>query len=66
MDHGTYKKRYAISGMHCASCEVLIERKLKKVHGIDKVSVNHLNGYADVYSREIPNIRDLNEAISSH
>jgi len=29
-----------ISGMHCASCANLIEREVKKMNGIEKVSVN--------------------------
>ncbi|MEK7591871.1 MAG: sulfite exporter TauE/SafE family protein [Patescibacteria group bacterium] len=37
-----------IKGMHCRSCEILIEDELKKVRGVNRVSVNHQTGVADV------------------
>lgn len=37
-----------IKGMHCRSCEILIEDELKKVHGVKGVLVNHQTGIADV------------------
>lgn len=37
-----------IKGMHCRSCEILIEDKLKKVPGVKKVSVSHQTGIVDV------------------
>jgi sulfite exporter TauE/SafE/copper chaperone CopZ len=30
----------SVDGMHCASCEVLIEKKLKKINGINSVEAN--------------------------
>lgn len=47
-----------IKGMHCRSCEILIEHELKKLPGVTAVYVNHKNGTAAV-SSETP----LNEAI---
>ena len=32
---------YKINGMHCASCAAIIERKLKKLDGIEQVEVNY-------------------------
>ncbi len=32
--------KYHVKGMHCASCEVLIERHLKKIAGVHHVNVN--------------------------
>lgn len=37
-----------IKGMHCRSCEMLIEDELKKIPGVKKVSVNHQTGIAKV------------------
>ncbi|MFA6039031.1 MAG: sulfite exporter TauE/SafE family protein [Candidatus Peribacteraceae bacterium] len=37
---------FRIVGMHCASCELLLERKLKALPGITGVSVNHRTGKA--------------------
>ena len=57
------KVKLMIHGMHCASCEILVERKFKKVPGIEKVQINHATGKAEVvYSRE-PNLEELNNLI---
>lgn len=37
-----------IGGMTCASCELLLERKIKKITGVEKIHVNHRNGTARV------------------
>ena len=37
-----------IKGMHCRSCEILIEDELKKVPGVKRVSVNHQTGIASI------------------
>lgn len=64
MDNSRLKKvKLKIHGMHCASCEVLIERKFKKVAGIEKVHVNHANGKADLICSHEPNIRQLNNLV---
>jgi len=39
-----------IKGMHCRSCEILIERELKEINGIDKVIVNYKNSNALIFS----------------
>lgn len=41
-----------ISGMHCKSCEILIERKFLDIPGIKKVQVNYHKGFAKIYSDE--------------
>lgn len=38
-----------ITGMHCKSCEILLEEKISKVAGVKKVSVHHKKSSADVY-----------------
>ncbi len=35
------KKQYHISGMHCASCALVIENNLKKLSGVTNASVNY-------------------------
>ncbi len=37
-----------IDGMHCGNCEVLIERRFKKVHGVRKVTARQSAGTAEV------------------
>ncbi len=39
-----------IGGMTCASCELLLERKLKHVAGVDRVDVDHRTGVATIVS----------------
>ncbi|MFA6427490.1 MAG: sulfite exporter TauE/SafE family protein [Candidatus Magasanikbacteria bacterium] len=44
-----------IRGMHCKSCELLIEQNLKKITGIKKVDVSHTTGKARIeYEGEKP------------
>src|SRR3989344_8146679 len=38
-----------IKGMHCRSCELLIEDKLKRVDGVEKVEVSQKNCCAHIY-----------------
>lgn len=52
-----YKKvKLKIHGMHCASCEVLIERKFKKISGVEKVRVSHHDGKAELLCSTDPDI----------
>jgi uncharacterized protein len=53
-----------IEGMHCASCEVLIERKLKKLPGVEKVAVTQ--GEAQVTTTQSFNLKAANAAVKPH
>ncbi len=66
MKHHSQTIDLSIRGMHCASCEVMIERKFKKVPGVDSVSVNHATGRARLQCRRSPDIRELQKAIDGH
>src|SRR3989344_801414 len=57
------KVELKINGMHCASCEVLIERNFKKIRGIEKVNVNHATGKATIYFSQTPQYKDLEAAV---
>ncbi|MBI5152886.1 MAG: heavy metal translocating P-type ATPase, partial [Parcubacteria group bacterium] len=57
------KVKLKVHGMHCASCEVLIERRWKEIGGVCKVHVNHATGRAELYCFEEPDISVLEEAI---
>lgn len=39
---------FHINGMTCTSCEVIIERKLKKIDGVEDVEVTHASGTCTV------------------
>lgn len=60
------KVELKIHGMHCASCEVLIERKFKKVAGVEKVNVSHTNGRAELYCMREPNVTELDNAVKGN
>ncbi|MBI4235565.1 cadmium-translocating P-type ATPase [Candidatus Peregrinibacteria bacterium] len=46
------KNNYKVSGMHCASCENIITRKLQKLEGVKNVSVSYANESAEVVKDE--------------
>ena len=55
-----------VKGMHCASCEVLIERKFKEVPGVGAAHVDHVTGKAELICSDDPDIAVLNRAIAEH
>lgn len=58
------KKTIKINGMHCASCEVLIERKFKELPGVEKVKVSNSKGEAEIFYTKEPSDTDLQNKIS--
>jgi len=44
----TKKECFNVKGIHCPSCEVIIERKLGKVEGVEHVKVNKTKGTVEV------------------
>ncbi|HLD33921.1 MAG TPA: sulfite exporter TauE/SafE family protein [Candidatus Nanoarchaeia archaeon] len=58
------KKIYLkIHGMTCASCELLIERKIKAVSGVNLVRVSHANGHAVVECHDHVTLSQLQAAV---
>lgn len=57
------KVNLKVHGMHCASCEVLVERKFKNVAGIERVHANHANGHAEILCSKEPNLQELNNLV---
>jgi sulfite exporter TauE/SafE/copper chaperone CopZ len=43
------QKTIQIEGMHCKSCEMLIEDEVKNVRGVSKVCVSQANGTAEIH-----------------
>ena len=35
------KKIIHITGMHCISCEILLEKELKKIAGVELIMLSH-------------------------
>ncbi len=53
-----------IKGMHCRSCEILIEDNLKAVSHVKSVNLNYKTGLSTIhYEGQAPNIHDLKKAI---
>lgn len=57
------KSTILIKGMHCRSCEILIEDELRKIHGVTDVKVNEKKGKAYVcYEGEL-NHQQVEDAV---
>lgn len=55
------EQTYYVKGMHCAACEVLIEKKLLQISGVKAVDASTANGRAVIeYEGEKPGIVSLN------
>lgn len=55
---------YKVEGMHCASCELLIEKKLLQLEGIEAVDASTAKGKVTVfYKDELPPERTINKIL---
>lgn len=54
------KQEFKVNGMHCAACELLIEKKLSKIDGVKKVDANLSTGKVVVESAKSIDSEDLN------
>lgn len=62
MNEKIKERTYYVGGMHCASCEVLIEKKLLALRNIKSVEVSMVKGEALIeYEGERPTLGKLNE-----
>jgi uncharacterized protein len=54
-----------IGGMHCASCELLLERKLGKLPGVTKIHADHRKGIAHVSCEDdaVPSMERIGDVI---
>lgn len=60
------KANIPISGMHCATCALTIEKELKDMRGIDAVSVNYGNEVANIqYDPETLSMDEVRKTISN-
>ncbi|MEK7655072.1 MAG: sulfite exporter TauE/SafE family protein, partial [Patescibacteria group bacterium] len=57
-------KQLHIKGMHCRSCEILLEEKLKQVPRVASVSVSYSKGLAEIeYLSDGPSDKNLERAV---
>lgn len=55
-----------INGMHCNACEILLERKLKKINGVSKADVNYSRGSAILeYTKNKPDLNQIREIVKN-
>ena len=54
-----------ITGMHCRSCEILIEDEVLKIPGVKKCVVNHTRGTAEVYHNNGLDNQMVSQAINT-
>ena len=53
-----------IKGMHCRSCEILIEKNLKNIAGVNKASVSHKLETANIYyNQALPASEAIKQAV---
>ncbi len=58
---------YYVKGMHCASCQILIENKLLKTNSIKSVKASTATGKVLIkYKGTRPSVNKLNEIFSTH
>ncbi|PIY95775.1 MAG: hypothetical protein COY66_05950 [Candidatus Kerfeldbacteria bacterium CG_4_10_14_0_8_um_filter_42_10] len=58
---------YHVSGMHCASCEILVEKNLLKFQGVKSVEASVNNSQVTVeYEGSRPPIKELNRVFKQH
>jgi uncharacterized protein len=60
------KRTVHVAGMHCQSCEILIEDSLKEVQGVRAVNVSHSKGTAEISYKgyfDLKQIKSIIEAI---
>ncbi len=56
------KEKYYVKGMHCASCEVLIEKQLLEMDGINQVEADQKKGFVEIgYESKKPSLSSLNK-----
>lgn len=55
-----------IKGMHCKSCELLIEENLKQVPGVKKVESGYVSGRAKIwYENARPSLNAISKAVEN-
>jgi sulfite exporter TauE/SafE/copper chaperone CopZ len=56
-----------VDGMHCASCEILIEKKLLKENGIEAVDATLKDGVVNIaYVGKTPDVEKLNDTLETY
>jgi len=58
------KKTLKVKGMHCKSCDILVEDSLSDLEGLQSSKSNHQEGYVDVeFDESKVNIEQIKKVI---
>src|SRR5436305_5633553 len=57
---------FQAEGMHCASCTIVIERKLKKLEGVTDVRVDSFTRKVELVGAPIPSLASLHHAVKDN
>src|SRR6266849_2855359 len=60
-----HKAAFRVQGMHCASCVVRVERKLKQIEGVQQVEVDITTGKAELLCLCVPSVETLHQAVQT-
>ncbi|PIX61926.1 hypothetical protein COV03_02890 [Candidatus Uhrbacteria bacterium CG10_big_fil_rev_8_21_14_0_10_41_26] len=62
------KQTFFVEGTHCASCEVVIERSLKEIKGVQSVQASHGSGKVVIKMDDSAQVNqvEINEKLSPH
>ncbi len=52
MSNGKKSRNYFVKGMHCASCEILIEKDINKLDGVETVKASLKEGVVEIISTD--------------
>lgn len=63
MENKIKKSEFFVEGMHCAACELLIEKKLSKVEGVKKVDAKLNKGKVYIESEQDLNSEELSSLV---
>src|SRR5258708_38767151 len=63
-NNGRKKLEVGSRGMHCANCEVLIERRFRKIAGVRQVRTDHVTGKAEIVYYGDLDIKTLQSALA--
>jgi len=57
---------FQAEGMHCASCAIVIERKLGKLEGVRDVRVDSFTGKVEIVGAPLPSLSNLQVAVKDN
>lgn len=61
------RKKYFVKGMHCSSCELLIEKGIRKMAGVKEVKACKENGEVEIsYAKRAPSLERVNTQFNKH